>query len=411
MVLLSAVGVWTRWKQSIVAARLREAVEKRQFADVEAPLERWLRSEPNSAEAHYFKARVELARGRSQAALRELDRAQALGHPDREVHRWRAFVLVLSGRESEAEPILRRLASTASGPDPEVDEALARIFLQSYRLDAASRALDLWIRDAPNDPTPYVWYAEIDQRLNAAPAVRIDHLRKALARQPDLAKAQLGLADALRLAHRNDEAQTEYRRFLDRHPRDPAGHTGAGLNALARGRLEEAQADLDAALEVTPNDVTALRERAAIDFRQGRFAKALDRLERASKAQPNDGELLYRRSLVLTRLGRNEEAQQAQRAAGRLREDTARLNALREQLNMDPTNTKLRVEIARWLLGHGQEAEGLRWARTVLGRDPLDGPCNRLLAEHYQRQGDSGRANYYMLQAEASARAEAHKNQ
>jgi tetratricopeptide (TPR) repeat protein len=405
LVLVACLSVWGRLtgRTRSAAAQVRKALAEQRPADAEAPLAQWLRAQPESAEAHFHKARIELHHGRSPRASEELDRSLALGYSEREVERWRAFLLVLAGRYVEAEPGLKRLAATAKGPDPEVDEALARVYLQTYRLSAAAKTLDLWIRDAPRDPTPYLWYVEIDQRTSADPSLIIDHYRKALARKPDLPKAQLGLAEALRLAHRNDEAEVVYQRYLAIQPSDPAGYIGAGLNADALGRPDEARRHLDWALELAPNDASALKERAAIVSRLGQFETALEDLDRAAKLHPYDGEVLYRRSLALSRLGRTEEAQAAQQAANRLREDTARLNVLRDRLNADPTNDDLCVEVARWLLDHGQDEEGLRWTKTVLARHPGHGPTNRLLVEYYQRNGDPGRANYYRLQAEAAS--------
>lgn len=384
------------------ASSARKAVLSRNYAIAEPTLARWLARDPDSAEAHFLKARVALGVGRLSDALAELDRARTLGYIERDVDRQRAFALVLSRRYADAEPILRRLFAGAIRPDPEVDEALSRVFLQTYKLNAAAQVLERWRQDAPHDPTPCLWHVEIDHRNRADPAVAIEHYRQALARKPNLPQAELGVADELRAAHRYAEAESEYRRYVERYPKDPAGHVGAGLNALAQNRASEAAAHLDTALALAPDDVDAIKERAAVDLRLQRYSDALARLDRVVNARPYDGETQYRRVILLRRLGRVEEADRAQESLDKLRADSVRLNRLHERLNSDPTNNDLRCEVARWLLEHGQQEEGLRWAKTVLVRDQHHGATNALLAEHYKSHGNPGLANYYRLQAEGS---------
>jgi Flp pilus assembly protein TadD len=385
----------------------RDAIAKARYEAAGPALDRWLAHAPRSAEAHYLKACAALALGHHGEARKELETATRLGHPFAETERLRAFLLVAAGRFGEAEPILLNLRERATRPDPEADEALARVFLQSYKLKPAAQVLERWIRDAPKDPRPYLWYTEVDRRLEADQTVAIAHFRAALKIDPALNKARIGLADALRAAHRPDEAAVEYAAYVSSAPGDPAGHIGAGLNEMQRNNLGSAQRHLDRALELAPNNVAALKERAALDVRLKEFPAALERLDRAAALAPLDTELMYRRAIVLTRLGRTEEAKAVQRQFDRFREDEAQLNKLRERLNVDPTNLQLRHEIARWMFDHGQSEEGLRWSQMVLSAQPNHPPSNALLADYYERAGNPGRANYYRLRATGEAQSKA----
>ena len=47
------------------------------------------------------------------------------------------------------------------------------------------------------------------------------------------------------------------------------------------------------------------------------------------------------------------------------------------------------------MAAHGKEAEGLRWARKVLRERPDHPAANLLMAEHHDRLGEPGLANYY----------------
>ncbi len=400
---LAAAGVLIRGE---VAARsaaraARRALADRRFAEAEVALGRWLRARPRSAEAHYLKARVALGLGRPQEVVDGLARARALGYPAAHVDRLDAIVRAQAGRYAEAEPVLRRVLEGSRAPDPEASEALARVYLQTYQFRAAAAVIDRWIREAPDDAKPYLWRTEVNTRLKSDQSAQVRDYRAALERDPSLDRARLGLADELRLSGRGDEAGPVYASYIARKPGDPAGHLGAGLVALDRGDEAGAIPHLDRTLELDPADTAALSARAAIAGHQGEHAAALALLDRAVRIHPRDVEIRHRRGLCLARLGRHDEARVEQEVAARLREDDLRFDKLQKALIANPANPGLQGEVARWLIEHGHEEEGLRWARKILGERPNDPEANRLMAEYHERGGNPGLMNYYRLQAKA----------
>ncbi len=399
--LLIALGVGISGEVAVRrdARLVREAIGSGRLDEAKAPLDRWLRARPNSAEAHYCQARLTLAENQPREAEQALQRARSLGLDENRVDRLRGLLLVRSGRLSEAEPLLVGVRERSKEPDPEVDEALARIFLSSYRMRLASIVLDRWTQDAPDDPKPYLWMTEIDRRTNAGPAAAASHYREALKRDPELSKARLGLADALRESNRPAEAAEQYALYLAKNPDDPAGLVGAGRAALLLGKVDAAAGYLDRALAIAPDDPEVLKERAVVDMNRGADTSALERLDRVLALHAYDSEAHYRRSLALSHLGRADEARKAQETSARLRADEARLVKVQEAFNKDPDNPELRLEIARWMFDHGQEAQGVRWTRTVLARDPGHVEANRLLAAYHEKRGETGLANFYRLQA------------
>jgi predicted Zn-dependent protease len=142
-----------------------------------------------------------------------------------------------------------------------------------------------------------------------------------------------------------------------------------------------------------------LKERAAIDVRLNRFSAAIANLDRATRLAPLDTELMYRRRIVLSRLGRQEEADKLQAQLDSFRKDEAELSKTREQLTLNPTSTDLRYKIARWMFDHGQDEEGIRWSKTILAAEPNHALTNRMLADHYEKRGNTGLANFYRFQA------------
>lgn len=399
---LAAVGIWIRGQLTPDAGlEVRRALASGRFADAETPLRRWIEARPASSEAYYYKGRVAIALGDLSEATASLKKAAELGCPRDQLVFLRALIAAKLDRHAEAEPDLSRAFIEAQTPDPQLDEALARIYLETYNFPRASTVLDRWTRDFPDDPRPFVWRAEIDRRSSADPSVTMNDYREALKRDPAHAKARLGLADELRKAHQNAAAATEYSVYLARNPDDLSALLGAGQNLLEKGDEAEALRLLERALALDPKNATVLNELAEVSLRRGDFAAALKLLDRAIEQSPYELAIRHRRGLALVRLGRLDEAKQEQAAASKLRAELAALNRARERLLKDPHDRGSQLELARWMFGHGQDLEGARWAERLLKERPGDVDASRLLADYNERRGNLGLANYYRLHASA----------
>jgi Flp pilus assembly protein TadD len=407
LLVLASAGTWLFLaSRSYLDARFaRAAVAAGRLDDAVAPLERWIRARPGNAEAWFLKARVASDRRQPQEALQFLSRARELGYPEEPTVRLMGILLARTGRDTEAEPLLRRALGSSTRPEPEVARELTRIYLESYRLEAAAAALKRWLRDAPHDATPYLWQVEIDRRSLAEPQVIIARYRAALERDPGLDQARIGLADALLSAHLNDEAGAEYAAYLARHPEDPAALLGAGINAAEKGDDDTAIAYLRKAAALAPDDHRAIAELASLALRRADVEGALSLLDQAIRLETEDPELYYRRGVVLTRLGRQQQAQKDHEHSKRLREAKDRIKELHDRLSRSPGDVQLWYEIAAWLIENGHEEEGLRWAERTVRDRPDHAPTNRLLADFYDRRGQTGLANYYRLQATSQARS------
>jgi predicted Zn-dependent protease len=404
VIIAMAVGAALLARDGILLERnarvARRALAHGRVSEARQLIDGWLRVQPRSAEAHFLKARVALAEGDSGEASRQLTLARELGYSRFQLERINAIIKAQSGKYAEAEPVLTRIFRQAQEPDPEVDEALALVYLRTYRLSQAQQVLDRWLHDAPNDAKPYLWYTEVDSRTTDDDTSNQEsHFRAALARDPNLDRARIGLAELLRKATRNREASVEFALYLERNPNDVAANVGAGLCALEEDDEDSAVRFLDRALALGPDNPSALRSRATIDRRHGHYVAALERLNRAVDADANDTETLYARQLTLARLGRTVEAHADKARLEKLKDDQARLLKMRDALAADPNNVPLRCEIARWMFAHGRDDEGKRWAEHILALQPKYEPANRLMEEYCRRTGDIGLANYYRLQA------------
>jgi Flp pilus assembly protein TadD len=386
-------------EQDVRAARA--AISSGKFKQAAGPITRWIRARPDAAEAHAFLAQLALEEGDLGKVTDLLNRAQSLGYPKEALDRLHAITLARVGRYAEAEPILARLYHPETKPDAAVAEALARVYMMTYRLRQAEGVIRQWIRAAPEDARPYLWLTEFDRRVEVDNTEALEeHYRAALARDPDLGQARLGLAETLRSVHRNAEAAREYQEYLARHPDDGAALAGAGRNALELEQQATAIELLDRALAVAPRDLSALKGRAAIDFARGDRAAALERLDRALQVDPFDTEALYSRSRVRSALGDEAGAKKDLEAFKRSKSDQAELLKIRGLIMLNPDSNELRAKIAAWMFAHGRDSDGLGWAKSVLASDPGDALTNGLLADYYSnRKHDPGLANFYRLRA------------
>lgn len=383
-----------------------QAVEAGRFTEAEAPLTRWLRARPDSAEARFHQGRIALARGDVAGAVEALKQADGLGlfQPERDL--LGGLIASKLGRHAEAEPLLRRAFLTAERPDPQLAQALAKTYLETFDLERGAAVIDRWIRESPDDATPYLWRAEIHKRSpDREKNSLLDDYHEALKRDPSLVDARLGLADELREAHRNAEAAAEYGAYLAVRPDSAAGWLGAGRNLLETGDEPAAIRNLERAMALDPGNPAVPKELAELKIRQGGFAAALPLLDQAIRLDPDDPIARDRRAAALARLGRSDEAGAEQAAAKRVRDDLAQAGALREKLLKSPRDRVLQLEAARWMFDHGHGEEGVRWAERALRDAPGDPEANRLLADYYRTQGNPGRANFYSLQESAGPTA------
>lgn len=383
------------------AQAVRDALAAGRPAWAADPLARWLRARPESAEAHALKAEVALADNDFAEVKREFDKASKLGYPEEKLERIRAIWLAKLGRFAEAEPILTRLWTGSPKTDPGVHEALARIFLKTYRLRSAKAVIDRWIVDAPADGRPFLWLTEIDHRTEVDnPGSWEQHYREALKRDPGLDPARHGLAEALRKVHRNEEAAREYADYLSRHPEDPVALAGAGLNALELGDLSRAAELLDHALKVAPEDASALKGRAEVALYGGDLQGARRWLDQAIKIDPFDEGAFHVRSRVRAFLGDHAGAEADRVVFDRLKKEQAELLALRTSLLEAPSDNQTRAKVVSWCFEHGREKDALEWAMAILAREPNHAATCQLLADYYAKQPDgAGLANFYRLKA------------
>jgi tetratricopeptide (TPR) repeat protein len=395
-----AVVWWARRDDPLRSERehARRLIAEGRFEEAQAPLQHWLKAQPDSAEAVFLVARGAIGLGMSEQGLRGLERARQMGYSPEAVGRRRAITLSELGRHEEAEPALRKLAGSGP-PDPEVDQALARCYLETFQLRAAKQAIEQWVRHAPDDPRPYLWRTQLGRRTNASPEELAADFERALRLDPKSVEARVGLAEIRIQANRFEEALPHLTEALRIRPDDPSAHLGLGRALAGVGRDEEAVTALERASELAPHDVQPWIDRARIAVRRNRPDDALAALDRAVAIDPYEPEVHYQRGLALARLGRREEARRETEQTERLRQEHRELTDLLLALYERPSEADLQYRAARWFFEHGRPEEGQRWALRTLREHPSHPGTHALLADYFESRGNPGLANYHRLQA------------
>ncbi len=383
-----------------LAAPVRRAFAEARFEEAREPLRQWIEARPSSGEAQYYRAWLALVDDRPNETATAFRRAADLGYDRRSLEIIRAIYQARAHQVQAAEPILLKAFEEQREPRAEVARELARIFLETYRLTQAAPAIERYRELRPADPQPYLWRIEIASRMSDPPAVLIRNYRAALERSPDLEKARIGLAEQLVKDQRFDEAVREYRRYLADHPKDAGAMVGLGRCALRQGNIEAAVRAFEDALAVAPQHPEALQEVAQLDIRFGRLDRACQRLETLTRAEPFRHEYHYAYAQALKLAGRDAEARRESKTAAQLRDEEDRMLRVRSKILLDPKDLNSRLEVARWMLGHGQDREGLKWAHEILGTDPHHVPTHELLAGYYEKQRNAGLANYHRMMAD-----------
>jgi uncharacterized protein (TIGR02996 family) len=81
-----------------------------------------------------------------------------------------------------------------------------------------------------------------------------------------------------------------------------------------------------------------------------------------------------------------------------LEEQQKRLETLERQVVKEPANRALRFEAAMILLKYGHEREGVRRLQSLLREDPQNASAHAALADYFQNQGDTARAEFHRRQ-------------
>ncbi len=402
LVVAGASFAYDQYQVFRLARSVRGLLAARRYDQARGLIQRWIRKQPRSGEAQYYRAWIALVDQHPEEAIEGLDRASRLGFDPDVLRPLTGVCQARAGHISEAEPLLRDAFDRNREPRTEVARELARIYLATYRLSQAAEPIERWRTLRAEDPQPYLASNEVASRSAAEPEIQVRNYQAALERDPDLDKARLGLAEQLTKMRRFDEAEQQFRAYLARKPGDASALVGLGRNAFQNDDLDGATHYFEEALRLDPRQPDALKEMAQTDMRLRRFRQAGRRLELLTQVAPYDYEIRYSYAQALKLSGDEARARTEDQVAARLRNEQEDILQLRNKLLNNPNDRDARYQVALWMFVHGHQHEGLKWATEILRVDPNHAPTNQLLADYYEKQGNVGLANYHRLRAVSS---------
>jgi Flp pilus assembly protein TadD len=119
-----------------------------------------------------------------------------------------------------------------------------------------------------------------------------------VAKRPGDVRPRVAYAEALAIAGRLSEAETQLWRAVELAPDDPVARVRLGSVLAQQSRYEQAAAQFNAALTLRPGDVDAHRFLGEIYAMQGRDVLALEQLSKALAAVPSDAQIMARMAAI-----------------------------------------------------------------------------------------------------------------
>ncbi|XP_068204701.1 protein O-mannosyl-transferase tmtc2-like [Palaemon carinicauda] len=201
-------------------------------------------------------ARAHILAGHPHVALEELSQAllhAPQGFPAHTLYTLAAEAHLEAGEHGEAEEALSRALAHHPHHVP-AHLAFSRMLqANGSRVEEAERWIRRAVALAPNDPHPHKHLAQLlleQERLEEA----VEAWLKVVLLDSQDHTAAFNAATALRLAGKNQLAETFYRRAVKLQPKDVASQRNLGAILHLNGKLDEARRHYEEALALSPGD-------------------------------------------------------------------------------------------------------------------------------------------------------------
>jgi tetratricopeptide (TPR) repeat protein len=294
----------------------------------------------------------------------------------------------------EAEPVLRR-AWQLYPHDWQVARALAVGYIRSDREAKAEPCVSRWCALRPDAVEPFRLRFALYQDLQRPEQAIADGLR-VLELDPANADVCRDVVRLLWQCGRCAEVENVLGRCLAENPDHPGLlylraelYKSGGVNA-------QAGAAVDDLLRRHPGFADGIVLKAALLSDAGQPGEAIDLLRGVLARSPEMQTARYHLGVALTRAGKVDEAEREMLVLRRYR------NA--EQLVKDskglPLDLELRVRAAESLIDVRLDDQALTMLRSALATNPRLASAHRLLADYYERHGQTQAAAEHRRQAD-----------
>jgi putative PEP-CTERM system TPR-repeat lipoprotein len=312
-------------RQSLLKGDMRTAVIQLRNA---------VKADPQSAEAHFLLARVQLELGDVAAAQKQAQNALARGYDKQQVLPLMISTYLVQGRFAEALQDFQ-VENKDAATDSVILIARGYAYSGLQRLDEAEKAFNDAETLAPNSLQPAIASARL-----ALTRGDLENAQTKLARAsriaPDAIDVQLIKTQVLRLQNDAAGALALLDQIIAKQPGSLKARMDRASLYLALGRDKEAKADNDAVLVLKPNDVQGIFMRALLAARARDFNTADVQLDQLSRVLGRLPRAYFLQAVVKQNLGQLEQA-----------EDAALRYAAREPEDMDGIKLLARIQLMK----------------------------------------------------------------
>jgi putative PEP-CTERM system TPR-repeat lipoprotein len=312
-------------RQSLLKGDMRTAVIQLRNA---------VKTDPQSAEAHFLLARVQLELGDVAAAQKQAQNALARGYDKQQVLPLMISTYLVQGKFAEALQDFQ-VENKDAATDSVILIARGYAYSGLQRLDEAEKAFNDAETLAPNSLQPAIASARL-----ALTRGDLENAQTKLARAsriaPDAIDVQLIKTQVLRLQNDAAGALALLDQIIAKQPSSLKARMDRASLYLALGRDKEAKADNDAVLVLKPNDVQGIFMRALLAARARDFKTADVQLDQLSRVLGRLPRAYFLQAVVKQNLGQLEQA-----------EDAALRYAAREPEDMDGIKLLARIQLMK----------------------------------------------------------------
>jgi tetratricopeptide (TPR) repeat protein len=277
---------------------------------------------------------------------------------------------------------------------PQILSVLVQAYMADFRWFDALTLTDQWTEMRPDSALAWNYRGEICQRLlrkNDA----LESFRNAVQHNSTDQRMRFNLAKSLLQVRRTSEAAVHLEWLQTVDPANALVLIELGVCREAQGDPQEAAAIFDRVIALHPSVANAYYQRGRLDLNRGKATLAMPFLRQANVLDPSDPEILYSFVLCLREVGSPEETREVEERLKRTESDLKRVAEVARLVARSPRDPDLRREMGELFLRNGREADALRWLQSALRQRPDHGPTNRVLADYYERNGQSSQAAYH----------------
>ncbi len=408
LIFFAALPVWRHLRGQYHFTQALQAIEAHRYAEAKDHFHSCYSLWPRDPRTLLLGARIaRQTNDLKQAELFQRQYRQHNGDPLDEEYLLESTLL--QAQQGEVDRVLaqcQRWVEARHAGSARILETLAQSYLQAYRVPEAEVTIRIWLDRFPNDPQA-IFYSGWALEHRDVPERAAEEYQRALDLVPHRDDIRVRLAASLLAANRPAEALPLLETLCRAHSDHPPTRLYLVRALYGVGRVDEAQRALEQLLEEFPNYPPALTESGRLALQQGRPAEAAQQLREAVAASPGDAQAWYLLSQTFALQGASTQAEEALARFKILERDQKRIRDIAiHELSRKPNDPHLLAEVGELMLRGGEVAEGIRWLKRALEKDPRHQTAHRLLADHYQKVGQVGLASRHRDQVQRPVREE-----